>query len=98
MVERRGGFLEFVAERLRGRELPLGTQALYLRHVEQYLRFHNQSPRSEVLAALPATQALDAYIAWLASQADTDAQTLATARRAIELLYSDVFRIPLSPP
>jgi hypothetical protein len=96
MVELRGGFLELVAERLRGRELPLGTQALYLRHVEQYLRFHNQSPRSEALATLPARKALDAYIAWLARQADTDPQTLATARSAIELLYSDVFRIPLN--
>lgn len=96
MFERRGGFLEFVAERLRGRELPLETQALYLRHVENYLRFHNESSQPEVLEKLPAAHALDAYIAWLASQADADPRTLATARSAIELLYSDVFRIPLT--
>jgi hypothetical protein len=96
MVERRGGFLEFVAERLRGRELPLETQALYLRHVENYLRFHNESSQPEVLEKLPAAHALDAYIAWLASEADADPHALATARSAIELLYSDVFRIPLT--
>ena len=98
MLERRRGFLEFVADRLRGRELPVEIQALYLRHIEQYLRFHNEAPQTQGLAELPAERAVEAYIAWLAETAVIDPTGLAVARKAIELLYSDVFRIPLNRP
>jgi hypothetical protein len=96
MLERRRGFLEFVADRLGGRELPVEVQASYLRHIEDYLRFHNQSPQTERLSDLAAEQAIDAYVAWLERETPASEQSLLTARRAIELLYSDVFRIQIN--
>ncbi len=71
-------------------------QAVYLRHIEQYLRFHNQSSQDERLSKLPAAQAVDAYVAWLQRETQASTESLRTARSAIELLYSDVFRIPIS--
>jgi hypothetical protein len=71
-------------------------QAVYLRHIEQYLRFHNQSSQDERLSKLPAAQAVDAYVAWLQRETEASAESLRPARSAIELLYSDVFRIPIS--
>lgn len=98
MSEQRSGFLEFVADRLRGCELPVEQQALYLRYIEQYLRFHNQAPQSDRLSELPAAQAIDAYVIWLERETQSSDAALLTARSAIELLYSDVFRIPISRP
>jgi hypothetical protein len=98
MLERRGGFLEFVADRLGDSKLPVELRAIYLRHVEQYLRFHNESPQTERLSELGAEQAIDAYLAWLERETRASTETLLTARSAIELLYNDVFRIPVSRP
>ncbi|MEZ5458354.1 MAG: phage integrase N-terminal SAM-like domain-containing protein [Steroidobacteraceae bacterium] len=98
MLERRRGFLEFVAERLRGRELPVAVQATYLRHIEQYLRFHNEAPQTQRLAELPAEQAVEAYLTWLEGTTTVDPAGMDIARQAIGLLYSDVFRIPLNRP
>ena len=98
MLERKRGFLEFVTDRLRGRELPVEVQAMYLHHIEQYLRFHNEAPQTQRLAELPAEQAVEAYLTWLEGTTTVDPAGVDVARKAIGLLYSDVFRIQLNRP
>ena len=52
--------------------------------------------REDVADYLGEAQAVDAYVAWLQRETQASTESLRTARSAIELLYSDVFRIPIS--
>lgn len=82
-------------ERMRGRRLSIRTQALYLGYIEAFLRFHNRPENSDHLASRSAADALRHFLVSLARESGLTARELVIARRAIRLLYEDVFLVPL---
>lgn len=95
MADGRRGILELTRTRLRSRGLEVASEEEFLRHIEDFLRYHNRSEPVPTLVDRSADSDIDAYLRWLAKQPGQGAPELAAARRAIELLYSDVFRIPI---
>ena len=90
--------MELAVARLRHRGLSTAERARMLRHIEGFLRFYNRPENAPALATRTAETAVSDYLRWLALQPAQDARDLETARRAIELLYSDVFGLPLVTP
>ena len=64
--------------------------------MQAYLRFYNDPLNAARLATLDAHSCIENYLDWLGRHAAATPQELLLARSAIELLYSDVFRIPLT--
>jgi hypothetical protein len=90
------GILELGRQRLRARGLKVELQDEYIRHMQGYLRYYNEPHNAKRLAKLDAVSAVEAYLAWLRQQRRTTTRELLLARSAIELLYSEVFRIPIN--
>jgi hypothetical protein len=96
MAETRWGIMELTRSRLRCRGLGAAREDELLQHIENFLRYHNRSEPVPTLVDRSADSDVDEYLHWLAKQPGQGAPEIAAARRAIELLYSDVFRIPIS--
>ena len=90
--------MSIAVDRMRGRGLDIRTQALYLGYIEAFLRFHNRPQQAERLAACSAEQALADFLQSLRIESLVRARDLVLARRAIRLLYADVFLAPLERP
>ena len=85
-------------ERMRGRRLSIRTQALYLGYIEAFLRFHNRPENTAQLASRSAGDALRRFLVSLARDSGLNARELVVARRAIRVLYEDVFLISRGRP
>mgnify|MGYP001374569255 CR=1 FL=1 len=85
-------------ERMRGRHLSIRTQALYLGYIEAFLRFHNRPENADHLASRSAAEAVGRFLDSLARESGLNARELVVARRAIRVLYEDVFLVPLERP
>ena len=90
--------MDVVVERMRGRRLSIRTQALYLGYIEAFLRYHNRPANAHQLATRTASEAVRRFLQSLAQESGLSARELVVARRAIRLLYRDVFRAPLERP
>lgn len=89
------GILSIAADRMRSQRLDIRTQALYLGYIEAFLRFHNRPQHADRLAASSGEDALAAFLQSLRAESGLDARGLVVARRAIRLLYAEVFLAPL---
>ena len=78
-------FLDFVRAEIRARHLSLRTEEAYLRHIHQFILFHDKKH--------PETLSRDdirAYLSHLANERDVAASTQNVARSALMFLYRDV--------
>lgn len=90
--------MDVAVERMRGRRLSIRTQALYLGYIEAFLRFHNRPENAAQLASRSAGEALRRFLVSLARDSGLNARELVVARRAIRVLYEDVFLISRERP